>query len=92
MPAKVVVTFNIMPESPEIDLKALSEKVKVILSKQGEVGKIDFKPVAFGLKSLEIMIIMDESKGSTDAVEQEISKLEGINSVEVTDIRRTVDV
>jgi len=92
MPAKVVVTFNIMPESVEIDLKALSEKIKAVISKHGEVGKVELKPVAFGLKAVEIMAIMDESKGSTEPIEQEISKLEGINSVEVTDVRRTVDV
>jgi elongation factor 1-beta len=92
MASKVVVTFNIMPESVEIDLNALSEKIKDILSKHGEVGKVELKPVAFGLKAIEIMAIMDESKGSTEPIENEISEIEGVNSVEVTDVRRTVDV
>jgi len=81
-----------MPESVEIDLKALSEKIKAIISKHAEVAKVDFKPIAFGLKAIEVMAIMDESKGSTEPIENEISKLKGINSVEVTDVRRTVDV
>jgi elongation factor 1-beta len=92
MASKVVVTFNIMPESVEIDLNDLSDKIKNILSKYGEVGKVEQKPVAFGLKAIEIMAIMDESKGSTEPIENEISELEGINSVEVTDVRRTVDI
>lgn len=92
MASRVVVTFKIMPESVDIDLNALSEKIKAILSKHGEVGKAEQKPVAFGLKAIEIMAIMDEAKGSTEPIENEIAELEGINSVEVTDVRRTVDV
>jgi translation elongation factor aEF-1 beta len=92
MPSKVIITFSIMPESLEIDLNALSDKVKGIISKYGEVGKISFKPVAFGLESIEIMAIFDESKGSTEPIEKEILELEGISSAEVTDVRRTVDV
>jgi elongation factor 1-beta len=92
MASKVVVTFNIMPKSVEIDLNSLSEKIKTILLKHGEFVSSELKPVAFGLKSIEIMAIFDESKGSTEPIENEISKLEGINSVKVTDVRRTVDV
>ncbi|MDD2678478.1 MAG: elongation factor 1-beta [Candidatus Nanoarchaeia archaeon] len=92
MASRVVLTFSIMPESVEVNLEKLAEKIKEIISKEAEVGKIDYKPVAFGLKSIEIMAIMDESKGSTEKIEQEISELEGVSSAEVTDVRRTVDV
>jgi elongation factor 1-beta len=92
MPAKVIVTFSIMPESVEVNLESLSNSVKSILSKHGEVAKIEEKPVAFGLKALEVMAILDESKGSTEPIENEISDIEGVNSIEVTDVRRTVDI
>ncbi len=92
MPSKVIVTFSIMPESVEVNLESVTNSAKSILSKYGEVAKIEQKPVAFGLKSLEIMAIFDESKGSTEPIENEISEIEGVNSIEVIDVRRTVDI
>ena len=58
--AKVIVTFKIMPESPEIDLAKLkSSATKKIEAFGGEVGKVEEQPVAFGLKSLIIIFIME---------------------------------
>ena len=33
---------------------------------------------------------MDESKGSTDALEEDIKGIEGVNSVETVDVRRAI--
>ena len=33
---------------------------------------------------------MDEKKGSTDALEEKVKELEGVSSLEVTDVRRAV--
>ena len=90
--AKVIVTLKIMPTSPEIDLNQLLEKVKAeITAYSGEEEfKVEEKPVAFGLKSLQIMFVMDESKGDTEPLEKKIAEIEGVNSVEVTDVRRAV--
>ena len=80
-----------MPVSPEVDLAKIEEKAKEkITSFGGEVGKIEQHPVAFGLKSLNLIFVMDEKKGSTDSLEDEISSIEGIQSVEVTDVRRAI--
>ena len=88
----IVVTLKIMPESPEIDLKNLQEEaLKHIKEFAGEGDtKITEEPIAFGLKSLNIIFIMDESIGSTEALEENIKSIEGIQSVEVTDVRRAI--
>ena len=90
--ADVIVTLKVMPESPEVDLAKLQEEIqKHILEFAGE-GEIKFseEPVAFGLKSVNIIFIMDESLGSPDALEETIKGLEGVQSVEVTDVRRAI--
>jgi len=90
--ANVVVTLKIMPESPEVDLS----KIEVEAKKKIEdfAGKGDTKteqiPVAFGLKSLNIIFVMDESKGSTEPIEDSVADIEGVKSVEVSDVRRAV--
>ena len=90
--AKVVVTLNIMPQSPEIDLEALENSAKEkIFAFAGETEtKSEIEPIAFGLKALKILYVMDEAKGSTDELEKQISEISGVNSVEVTDVRRAV--
>ena len=87
-----IVTLRIMPESPEIDLKHLeTEALKLITEFSDDRPKrVDITPVAFGLKSVNIVFLMDEKKGGTDALEEKISKVEGVQSVECTDVRRII--
>ena len=89
--ADVVITLRIMPESPETDLKAIGEKARVFISEYGgEVGKAEEKPVAFGLKALELIFVSNEDLGSTDKLEQNVVSIEGVSSAEVTDVRRAI--
>ncbi len=90
--ADVIISMKIMPESPEIDLNNVEAETKKILSEFA--GETEIRsaqnPVAFGLKSLDITFVADESKGSTDVLEEKIKEINGVNSVEVTDVRRAI--
>ena len=89
--ASVIITFKIMPESPEVSLDAVEAAGKQkIADFGGEVGKVEIEPIAFGLKALKLIFVMDEAKGNTDSLEADIESIEGVNSVEVTDVRRTI--
>ena len=89
--AQVVITLRIMQDSPDIDLKQLEVKASAAIKHfGGEIGKVDIQPVAFGLKALDIFFVMDEAKGSTEVLENEIANFEGIASVEITDVRRAI--
>lgn len=80
-----------MPESVETDLKGIEENAKIFVSEYGgEVGKVEEKPVAFGLKALEMIFVSNEDIGSTDKLESNIASIPGVNSVEVTDVRRAI--
>ena len=90
--ARVVVTLKIMPESPETDLSSIEEQAKAKIAdfSQNNETKTEQEPIAFGLKALKITFVMDESKGSTDALEENIKKIDGVNSVEAIDVRRAI--
>lgn len=90
--AKAIITLKIMPESPETNLdKIATETEEKITGFAGEgETKKEIEPVAFGLKALKIIFVMDEEKGSTESLEKEIQELEGVNSVEVIDVRRAI--
>ncbi len=90
--AQVIVTLKIMPESPEVDLGSIEQeaKAKIIEFSQSKELKTEQEPIAFGLKALKIIFVMDENKGSTDSLEESIKTISGVNSVEAVDVRRAI--
>lgn len=90
--ANVVITLRIMPQNPDIDLSKIEVEAKkeIVEFCNSQEFKTQIQPVAFGLKALNILFVMDESKGSTEELENRISRIEGVESVEVTDVRRAV--
>jgi len=90
--ANAICTVKIMPESPDVEFGALTENaMKEIKAFAGEGDtKVEEEPIAFGLKALKITFIMDESLGSPDAVSEKIAELEGVQSAEISDVRRAL--
>ena len=81
-----------MPSSPQTDLARIEQEAKAKIAdfSQNDEMKSEQEPIAFGLKALKITFAMDENKGSTDTLEEDINGIEGVNSVEVVDVRRAV--
>ena len=90
--ATIIITLKIMPESPDIDLSKIENKVKEKITEFAEETemKTEQEAIAFGLKALKIIFTMDESKGSTEELEDNIKDIEGVQNVEVVDVRRAV--
>lgn len=89
--AQVVITLKIMPKSVDSNLDLIKEKAKHLVSEfGGEVGKESIEPIAFGLKAINLIFVMDESLGSTEELEKQISELDGVSNCEVTDVRRAI--
>ncbi|MDP3765469.1 MAG: elongation factor 1-beta [Nanoarchaeota archaeon] len=90
--ANVVVTFRIMPNNPSVDMSRLEAETKkeIVNFCASQEFKTQIEPIAFGLKALNIIFVMDESKGSTEELEKKISQIDGVESVEVTDVRRAI--
>lgn len=87
-----IVTITIMPENPEINLEEVKvkalEEIKVYAG--DTENKVEIEPIAFGLKALKIIFVVDEAKGSPDVVADKIVKIEGVQSAEVSDVRRAI--
>lgn len=92
--AVVYVTLKIMPTAPEVDLDALFDEACIQIRnfvddnhKESEIRK-EVEEIGFGLKAVKATFSMDESLGTTDPLEEEIGKLENVESVEAVDVRR----
>ena len=88
----VVVTLRIMPNDTSIDLSSVGSRAKkeIINFCNSKEFKTSIEPIAFGLQALNIIFVMDESVGSTEKLEEKIKLIKGVESVEVTDVRRAI--
>lgn len=87
--ANAIITFEIMPTSPDVDLEPIKEKATKIVQEQGAKGNIESKvePVAFGLKKIIIMGMYEVSDDKDfDLIPQEMMKIEGVQQAEVANM------
>jgi len=88
-----IVTVKIMPKSPDTDLKKIEKEATKLIDKfagKGGDRKTEIIPIAFGLSSLNMIFVLNESKGSPDPVAEQIAKLKGVQSAEIVDVRRAI--
>lgn len=90
--ANVVVTFKLMPDSPERNIKELRQKIGETLAKFGKIYKESIEPIAFGLNAIVFSVITLEKEGGTEPMEQALKAIHGIADVQVTDVTRVMDV
>ena len=79
----VAVTLKVMPDSAEANLEKIKSEITSIV--KNALKGIEEKPVAFGLKCLEVLLIMPD-QGGTDKIEEEIKKIQGVASVEAGEV------
>lgn len=86
----LVVVLRIMPEDADIDLETIKAAVKEKTPEGAELQGWQVKPVAFGLEALDVTVVMNDAEGalSTDALEEVYAAIEGVGSVQVTDLGR----
>ena len=83
--AKAIITFKLMPESVDIDLKPISEQALAIAKEAGSIGQMQSKeePIAFGLKAVLVMAMYEVGNADFDGIADKMSSIEGVQSAEV---------
>lgn len=87
--ANAIVTFKLMPASPDVDCDAIVEKAKAIATETGAKGNVahEIKLIAFGLKEITIIGMYEMSDDfASDPIADKMSEIEGVNSAEVANI------
>ena len=89
--ADAEIKMKIMPDSVEADLEMIKTKAIEVVKAFEPIGEVKTseEPVAFGLKAVMVEFVIDENKG-TDEVEERLSEIEFVNSVEVAAYSRTL--
>ncbi|PSP41597.1 elongation factor 1-beta [Halobacteriales archaeon QH_10_70_21] len=85
---KVAAKMKVMPESPDVDLDGLQDRLENTLPEGAKIGRVDREDVAFGLIALFPTVIIPDEGGGTDAVEDAFGSVEGVESVDVDEVGR----
>ena len=80
---QVAVLFRLMPHGVETDLAAVAKEVPAALPAGVTVRGMQVKDIAYGLKSLLVSVIMDDTGGVLDSTEHALAKIPHVESVEV---------
>ena len=84
----VAAKLKVMPQSPEVDLEALRERLEAAVPEGAEVRAFEEENVAFGLVALYASVVVPDDAGGTEAVEEAFADTEGVESVEVEETGR----
>lgn len=83
----VVGLIQIMPTEvlPDDQLEKMIEEIKTYVKAPAKVGKVEIIAVAFGLKAINLNIVIPDASGTggIDPIADEISKLKMVESAEV---------
>ena len=85
---KVAAGIKVMPESPEVDLDELQNRLEASLPEGATINSVERDDVAFGLVALTPTVVVPDDAGGTEAVEEAFSDVEGTESVSVENVGR----
>lgn len=83
--AKAIITFKLMPESPDVDLAPIKEQALRIAKEQGAIGEMQAKeePIAFGLVAVLILAMYTIEGKDFEGIAAEMAQIEHVQSAEV---------
>ncbi len=80
----VAVTFRIMPDDADTDLESVQSRVRSTLG--GALRDLREQPVAYGLKAILAVAVVNDASGGADQLEQSLAAIPGVGSVETVDV------
>jgi elongation factor 1-beta len=80
---QVAVLFRLMPQTVDTDMRALAESVRGVMPAGVQLRGMQVKDIAYGLKALLLSVVMNDSGGVLQQVEETLAKLPHVESVEV---------
>ncbi|MEM4213274.1 MAG: elongation factor 1-beta family protein, partial [Thermoplasmatales archaeon] len=76
----------IMPADENMSLEDIDKSLRQELSKDFVLGKSSIDELAFGIKVLRFIVIMDDQGGLIDSVEERIRKHPEVGEVDVEEV------
>jgi len=89
---EVIGLIRVMPNEvlEENQLEIMIKDIKALIKPPAKVGNIEIKPIAFGLKGLNVTVLVPDGAGGLDPIAEKITKVKNVDSAEVTDVGRAL--
>ena len=89
---EVIGLIRVMPNEVLEDeqIQKIIQEIKSLIKPPAKLGNIEIKPVAFGLRGLNVTVAVPDGAGGLDPIAEQISKVKNVDSAEVTDVGRTL--
>lgn len=83
--ARAIITFKLMPESPDVDLEPIKKQAEEIAKQQGAIGQLQVKeePIAFGLTAVLVMAMYTVEGSNFEEIAEKMQAIAGVQSAEV---------
>jgi elongation factor 1-beta len=85
---EVAAKIRVMPSGMDVDLNKLKDALTKAIPEGARIHGFSEEPVAFGLKALMVVVKVGDIEGGTEKVEEEFSKVKGVESVSVEELGR----
>ena len=81
----VAMTYKLNPDSDaeNVDADAIATAVQGLSDDIYNIQSVEVKPLAFGLKFVQIHVVMNDGEGLADALKGKISDIPGVGEIEV---------
>jgi translation elongation factor aEF-1 beta len=81
----VVMTYKVNPNSEleDVDTDAIAEAIAAMRDDNYDIQAVETKPLAFGLKFVQVHVKMNDGEGLADAFESMMSEIHGVGEIEV---------
>jgi translation elongation factor aEF-1 beta len=69
-------------------LQKMIEDIKKVVKPPARLGRINIKDIAFGLRGLDVTVLIPDDAGGLEPIVEIITKVKNVDSAEVTDVGR----
>lgn len=80
--------MRVMPDGIDVDIAKLKADTAEAVSRIGKLAESKEVPFAFGLKALQLNIVMEDAEGGPEMVEEALAAVPGVQGVELLEMGR----
>jgi translation elongation factor aEF-1 beta len=82
----VAITYKIMGADGDTDIEAVADRVRGLNNDVFDIQAVELKPLAFGLRFIQLHVVMDDGEGLVDSFEEKVKSVGDVGEVEVLEI------
>ena len=82
----VAITYKIMGADGDTNIEAVADRVRGLADDVFDIQAVELKPLAFGLRFIQLHVVMDDGEGLVDSFEGKVKGVGDVGEVEVLEI------